>query len=209
MSNFDYKSSSAPKLTDEFKQKFSVNIKGKDAIKLEGLTALAHEKGMWKFETTLIQFPSDQNQWTAICQTTVGGYDWDPIEEKICKVEYTDIGDANAGNCGKMVAASYIRMASTRSQARALRKYTNVDMVCSSEMSDIIEEAPEPYITLEQLNAVKQLTIDKKINQEQFGKILFGLFQHTDYRVLTASQGNVLLNTLQNYQTPSQPQPTT
>ena len=209
MSNFDYKSSSAPKLTDEFKQKFSVNIKGKDAIKLEGLTALAHEKGMWKFETDIIQFPSDQNQWTAICRTVVGGYDYDPITDKIREVIYSDIGDANVGNCGKMVAASYIRMASTRSQARALRKYTNVDMVCSSEMSDIIEEAPEPYITLEQLNAIKQLTIDKKINQEQFGKILFGLFQHTDYRVLTASQGSVLLNTLQNYQTPSQSQPTT
>ena len=209
MSGFDYKSSSAPKLTDEFKQKFSVNIKGKDAIKLEGLTALAHEKGMWKFETIIIQFPCDQNQWTAICQTTVGGYDWDPIEEKVCKVTYTDIGDANVNNCGKMVAASYIRMASTRSQARALRKYTNVDMVCSSEMSDIIEETPEPYITLEQLNAVKQLTIEKKINQEQFGKILFGLFQHTDYRTLTVSQGNVLLSTMKNYQAPSQPQPTT
>lgn len=204
MSNFDYKSASAPKLTDEFKRKFSVNIKGKDAIKLEGLTALAHEKGMWKFHTEIIQFPSDQNQWTAICQTTVGGYDWDPIEEKVCKVEYSDIGDANAGNCGKMVAASYIRMASTRSQARALRKYTNVDMVCSSEMSDIIEDVPEPYITLEQLNAVKQLTIDKKINQDQFGKILFGLFQHTDYRVLTTAQGNTLITTLQNYQTPGQ-----
>lgn len=76
-------------------------------------------------------------------------------------------------------------------------------------MSDIIEETPEPYITLEQLNAVKQLTIEKKINQEQFGNILFGLFQHTDYRTLTVSQGNVLLNTMKNYQTPSQPQPTT
>ena len=205
MSNFDYKSSSAPKLTDEFKQKFGVNIKGKDAIKLEGLTALAHEKGMWKFETDIIQFPSDQNQWTAICRTVIGGYDYDPITDKIREVVYSDIGDANVGNCGKMVAASYIRMASTRSQARALRKYTNVDMVCSSEMSDIIEETPEPYITLEQLNAIKQLTVDKKINQEQFGKILFGLFQHTDYRVLTASQGTVLLNTLQNYQIPSQP----
>ena len=69
MSNFDYKDKSAPKLTDEFKKKFSVNIKGKDAIKLEGLTAFAHEKGIWKFETDIIQFPGDQNGWTAICKT--------------------------------------------------------------------------------------------------------------------------------------------
>ena len=207
MSDFNYKDKTAPKLTDEFKQKFGVNIKGKDAIKLEGLTAFAHQKGMWKFITEIIQYPSDQNGWTAICKTTVGGYDWDPITEKVREVEYSDIGDANVNNCGKMVAASYIRMASTRSQARALRKYTNVDMVCSSEMSEVIEEIPEPFVTLEQLQAIKQLTIDKKISQEKFGQILFGLFQHTDYRQLTVNQGNLLINTLTNYQ-PSQSQTT-
>ena len=30
MSDFNYKDKTAPKLTDEFKQKFGVNIKGKD-----------------------------------------------------------------------------------------------------------------------------------------------------------------------------------
>lgn len=101
MSDFNYKDKTAPKLTDEFKQKFGVNIKGKDAIKLEGLTAFAHQKGMWKFITEIIQYPSDQNGWTAICKTTVGGYDWDPITEKVREVEYSDIGDANVNNCGK------------------------------------------------------------------------------------------------------------
>lgn len=197
--NFDYKDKSAPKLTEEFKNKFSVNIKGKDAIKLEGLTAFAHEKGMWKFITEIIQFPSDQNGWTAICKTTVGGYDWDPIEEKICKVEYSDIGDANVNNCGKMVAASYIRMASTRSQARALRKYTNIDMVCSSELSDVVDEAPEPIIGIEQLTEVKQLIADKQMSKDTFGQILFGLFQHTNYTTLTQTQGSTLINTLKNY----------
>lgn len=205
MSNFDYKDKSAPKLSDEFKKKFSVNIKGKDAIKLEGLTAFAHEKGMWKFETEIIQFPSDQNAWTAICKTVVGGYDWDPIENKICKVVYTDIGDANVNNCGKMVAASYIRMASTRSQARALRKYTNIDMVCSSELSEVVDEAPEPIISIEQLTEVKQLVGAKGINKEKFSEILFGLFQHTNYQGITQSQGVTLINALNNYVAP-QPQ---
>lgn len=197
MAEFDYKDKSAPKLSDEFKKKFSVNIKGKDAIKLEGLTALGHEKGMWKFETVIIQFPSDQNQWTAICQTTVGGYDWDPVTEKVREVEYSDIGDANVGNCGKMVAASYIRMASTRSQARALRKYTNVDMVCSSELSDVIEEAPEPQISTEQLCEIKQMLVERGIGQQKFGEILFGLFQHVEYVSLTQSQGNTLISKIQ------------
>lgn len=199
MSNFDYKDKSAPKLTDEFKKKFGVNIKGKDAIKLEGLTAFAHEKGMWKFETEIIQYPSDQNAWTAICKTTVGGYDYDPVTEKIREVIYSDIGDANVQNCGKMVAASYIRMASTRSQARALRKYTNIDMVCSSELSDVVDEAPEPIITVEQLTEVKQLIGSKGMSKEKFGEILFGLFQHTNYVGLTQSQGNELITVLKNF----------
>lgn len=199
MSNFDYKDKSAPKLTDEFKKKFSVNIKGKDAIKLEGLTAFAHEKGMWKFETDIIQYPSDQNAWTAICKTVIGGYDYDPVTEKIREVIYSDIGDANMTNCGKMVAASYIRMASTRSQARALRKYTNIDMVCSSELSEVVDEAPEPIISVEQLTEVKQLIGTKGISKDKFGEILFGLFQHTNYTGLTQSQGNELITTLQNF----------
>lgn len=199
MSNFDYKDKSAPKLTDEFKQKFSVPIKGKDAIKLEGLTAFAHEKGIWKFETEIIQFPNDQNQWTAICRTVIGGYDWDPITEKIREVIYSDIGDANVSNCGKMVASAYIRMASTRSQARALRKYTNIDMVCSSELSDITEDVPEPIISVEQLTEIKQLLGTKGIGKDKFGEILFGLFQHTNYVGLSQSQGNMLINTLKDY----------
>lgn len=202
MSNFDYKDKSGPKLNDEFKKKFTNNIKGKDAIKLEGLTAVAHEKGIWKFDTEIIQFPSDQNGWTAICKTTIGGYDWDPIEEKVREVEYSDIGDANVTNCGKMVAASYIRMASTRSQARALRKYTNIDMVCSSELSEVVDEAPEPIISVEQLTEVKQLLGTKGVGKEKFGEILFGLFQHTNYTGLTQVQGNILINTLKSYVAP-------
>lgn len=199
MSDFNFKDKSAPKLSDEFKQKFGVNIKGKDAIKLEGLTAFAHEKGMWKFETEIIQFPSDQNGWTAICKTTVGGYDWDPVNDKVREVVYSDIGDANVNNCGKMVAASYIRMASTRSQARALRKYTNIDMVCSSELSDVVDEAPEPIISVEQLTEVKQLIGTKGISKDKFGEILFGLFQHTNYTSLTQHQGHELISVLKNF----------
>ena len=199
MSNFDYKDKSAPKLNEDFKKKFTNNIKGKDAIKLEGLTAVAHEKGMWKFETDIIQFPSDQNGWTAICKTVIGGYDWDPITEKVREVEYSDIGDANVNNCGKMVAASYIRMASTRSQARALRKYTNIDMVCSSELSEVVDEAPEPIISIEQLTGIKQIVDGKHISKEVFASILMGLFNHTNYTALTESQGNTLLTTLKDY----------
>lgn len=198
-SSFNYKDKSAPKLSDEFKQKFSVNIKGRDAIKLEGLTAFAHVKGMKSMVTDIIQFPSDQNGWTAICKTTVVGYDYSPELDKIIEVTYSDIGDANVNNCGKMVAASYIRMASTRSQARTLRKYTNIDMVCTSELGETLEEAPEELISSEQLQEVKELIKAKGLNQTSFGQLMFQLFQHQNYTSLTVSQGNTLISTLRNY----------
>ena len=197
--SFNYKDKSAPKLSDEFKQKFSVNIKGKDAIKLEGLTAFAHVKGMKSMITDIIQFPNDQNGWTAICRTTVVGYDYSPELDKVVEVTYSDIGDANVNNCGKMVAASYIRMASTRSQARTLRKYTNIDMVCTSELSEALEEPPEELISSEQLQEVKELLKVKGLNQVSFGQLMFQLFQHQNYTSLTVSQGNTLIATLRNY----------
>ena len=202
MPDFDYKEKTA-KLTDDFKKQFGVNIKGKEAIKLEGLTTLAHQKGLWKFDTEIIQFPSDQNGWTAICKTTLGGYDWDPVMKKIREVEYTDIGDANVSNCGKMVAASYIRMASTRSQARALRKYTNIDMVCSSELSEIIDEAPEPLVTTDQLIIVRDMIKKKQITKDIFKDILLKSFGHTNYTQITQVQGNELISILNNYIAPT------
>ena len=199
MSNFNYKETSVSKLTDEFKAKFSVNIKGKDCIKLEGLTAFAHEKGMWKFDTELIQFPSDQNGWTAICRTIIGGYDWDPIENKVIRVEYSDIGDANQSNCGKMVASSYIRMASTRSQARALRKYTNIDMLCSSEIDDVVEQHIE-YVTTDQLAQIKNIISNKHLTKDEFTNILLTLFGNVNYNSYTTEQANMLINYLTSYQ---------
>lgn len=203
MSDFNYKDKETVKLTEEFKQKFSVNIKGKEAIKLEGLTALGHEKGMWKFETEIIQFPSDQNGWTAICKTTIGGYDWDPVTEKVREVIYSDIGDANAGNCGKMVAASYIRMASTRSQGRALRKYTNVDMVCSSELDSAMDTPPEPFVSTETLTAIKQVITSRKMSQDTFGRICTDMFGHTRYVEYTETQGKKLLEAIKAYVLPN------
>jgi hypothetical protein len=210
MSEFNYKDKTAPKLTEEFKQKFTVNIKGKDAIKVEGLLAFAHEKGIKRMVTDLIQFPNKDNNWTAICKTIVIGYDWDPINDKLCEVEFSDIADANENNCTSMVKASYIRMASTRSIGRALRKYTNIDMVCSAELSDVVEDAPEqqaPSITTEMLNTVKELVQTKGLDKNAFATMLFGLFQSTNYMALTVPQGNVLIASLSALPERPAPQP--
>ena len=205
MANYDYKNNE--KITEEFKNKFKVVIKGKETIKLEGLTAIAHEKGMKEMITKIIQFPSESNQWTAICETTVIGYDYDPITDGITEVTYTDIGDANEANCGAMVKSAYIRMASTRSQARALRKYTNIDMVCFSELDYVTEERQEqhePIVTNEELLKIKALLKEKRMTQSVFDEMLMKLFNHTNYTSLTSSQAKILTATLQYYVTPEQ-----
>lgn len=198
--DFDYRNKKAPKLNDDFKQFFSVNIKGKNAIKAEGLTALSHEKGMWKCEVEILQYPNDSNNWTCICKGTIGGYDWDPIEQKVVRVEYTDIGDANVNNVGNMVKPSYIRMAATRAISRAMRKYTNVDMVSTDELDTVIEES---MVTIDQLNQIKMAIKEKKMTQSVFQDIMNKNFGHCNFQMLSEHQGDMLISVIRNYIAPS------
>lgn len=208
---YDYKKKSSPKLSDEFKAMYIVNIKGKEAIKVEGLTIIAHQKGIWKLDVDVIQFPTQENKWTAICKATVGGYDWDPVKNEIREVVYTDIADANPENCTSMVAKSFIRMASTRALGRVFRKYTNVDMLCSSEMEDVVEpqKPKEQLITVQQLNEVKALLHKKGVNAQTFANIMNQIFHKNNYMELTVSEGDNLiaqLNKMPDPQLTQQPQ---
>ena len=72
-------------------------------------------------------------------------------------------------------------------------------MVCSSELSDVVDEAPEPIISMDQLTMIKSILGTKHIGQTEFAEILNGLFHHTNYTGLTQNQGSVLINTLTNY----------
>ena len=198
MSEFDYKNEST-KISDEFKQRYSQPIHGVQTILSQGLTALGHLKKMWKLDVDVIQYPTKDNNWTCICKATVGGYGWDPVEEKICRVEFSDIGDANPNNCSKNVAPSYIRMASTRAVSRALRKYTNLDMVTADELSmeNTFSEHIE-YISAEQLSKIKKLLQPKGIDQNKFNELMLKLFNTTDHMSLTEQQGDSLITSLQS-----------
>ena len=199
--NYNYKDKSAPKLNDSFKKKFIVQIGkgGTEAIKVDGLIALAHEKGIKSMKTRIIQFPSQENQWTCIASTVVIGYDYNPVTDKNEEVEYEDFADANPNNCTAMTKASYIRMASTRSIGRALRRYTNIDMVCSDEIGTVIDNT-EPMIDFNELVTIKQLVTDKKLSQENFKNILIQKFGHVNYQGLTATQGKELIDILTQMQ---------
>lgn len=194
---FNYENKSTPSITEEFRQKYIISIKGKEAVKVEGLVVLAHEKGIWKLNTEIVQYPNQDNMWTAICKCTVGGYDYDPITNTVREVEYSDIADANPDNCTAMVQKSYIRMASTRAIGRALRKYTNFDMVCSSEIGEVLEES-EPKITTQMLTNIKQAIRTKHIDANTYNRMLAS-FNKSDATLLTEKEGSRLLELVQEY----------
>lgn len=195
---YNYRDKTAPKLSADFQEKFTVDIKGKKAIKVDGLVALAHTKGLKSMVTKVVQFPSKENGNMCVASTHIVGYDWNPIEEKICEVEYEDFADACPENCGKMTADAYIRMASTRSVGRVLRKYTNIDMVTSEELKDVVSET-EPSITENQLADIKMAIKSKSLTPDTFKKILKDVCGTDDIahcERLTAKQGESVLSVL-------------
>lgn len=196
---FNYEDKTAPKLNADFRTKFVITIGkgGTEAIKVDGLIALAHEKGIKSMKTRILQYPSQDNQWTCIAATTVIGYDWNPVTKEVQEVEYEDFADANPSNCGAMTKSSYIRMASTRSVGRALRKYTNIDMVCSDEIANAVDNI-EPMIEMDELVTIKNLLGVKHITPEEFGKMMIQKFGHSNYQGLTLTQGRELIKDLES-----------
>lgn len=101
---------------------------GKDFILYAGLLDLLHQesKGDFTITTKLEQAPSPANGETAIVSAiaSIGQNDRTA----------SGLGDANAGNVNRMMAAHTIRMAETRAKARALRDLLNVGLVAAEEL---------------------------------------------------------------------------
>ena len=120
----------APKLDERWITK----IEGKEFVKYPGLLDLAHQHGLSSIEVEIAQMPTKENGNFAVCRATV--------MSKIGET-YIDIGDANPGNCSSKVSKHLLRMASTRSIARALRSYTNVGMTALEELADFNDAISE------------------------------------------------------------------
>ena len=126
-----------PKLDD----RWIIEIEGNQFVKYAGLLDFAHQIGIGSIEVEPLQFPTKDNGNFAICRATV-----------VSKVgeSFTDIGDANPGNCSSKVVKHLFRLASTRAIARALRSFTNVGLTALEELSDLNdvigngEQKPKP-----------------------------------------------------------------
>ena len=108
--------------------KFVITIEGKDFVTYTGLLHAAHQSGLVRVETEILQYPSAENDNTAVVRAVAEGKDGQ---------FYGDIGDANPANCNSKVRRHLLRMASTRAKARALRDFTNVGMTSVDELMDM------------------------------------------------------------------------
>ncbi len=121
----------ADKAQFQVKPEFIVNLRGKDFVLYAGLLDLAHQKGIRRLETELVQLPAEANGNECVVKAT--------LELKDGGV-YTDYGDANPTNVNRPIAAHIIRMASTRAKARVLRDSANVGLTALEELGSLEED---------------------------------------------------------------------
>ena len=119
------------RLTPKLDDRFIMTIQGRDFVKYDGLLDLAHQNGLMKLEVEILQYPSSENNNTAICKA---------IATSNTGEIYADIGDANPGNVNRMIAPHILRMSSTRAKARVLRDFVNIGLCCVEELGDFEEE---------------------------------------------------------------------
>lgn len=109
-----------------------VNLNGRDYPLYSGVLDAAHKLEVESILVSIIQLPSADNEYTAICRaevTLAGGR------------TFADIGDANPKNTNSRIATALLRMASTRAKGRALRDATNIGQTLFEELPDLDESA--------------------------------------------------------------------
>lgn len=153
-------------------EKFLITLQGKNYVTYEGLLDLAHQKGLQSLEVDIIQFPSQDNNMTAICKAVA----------KTENESYIDIGDASPKSVNNALIPHIIRMASTRAKARALRDLTNVGMTSIEELSyeegnpdeGLVQESTSTFSppTQRQVDTIKRLAeeLNYKVNFDKLDK---------------------------------------
>lgn len=123
-----------------------IKLQGKEYTTHQGLLYVAHQQGITSITTELVSWDPDRRQ--AVFKSTATGE----------RGTFTDYGDADPTNVGKMIANACIRMASTRSISRCLRLYLGIGMTAMDELPGKEQEtpaipplAPEPVVEPEPL----------------------------------------------------------
>ena len=114
------------------RDEFMIERGGRQYVLFSGLLDEAHNRGLKGIDTELLQVPAEDNGNVAICKATV------ELEDGRT---FGGIGDASPENVGRNIVPHLIRMAETRSKARALRDAVNVGVTALEELSDGEESA--------------------------------------------------------------------
>jgi len=104
------------------------NVVGtKEVVLYAGLLSQAHEEGLAKVKTEILQIPTEENGRLAIVKAEV----------ETSKGLFEAIGDACPENVDDFLAPHLIRVAETRAKARALRDAVNVGVVSFEELDGV------------------------------------------------------------------------
>lgn len=104
------------------------NVVGsKDVVLYAGLLNQAHEEGLLKVCTSILQIPTEENGRLAIVKAEV----------QTAKGLFEAVGDACPENVDEFLAPHLIRVAETRAKARALRDAVNVGVVSYEELDGV------------------------------------------------------------------------
>ena len=115
----------------EIRDKSGKIVGTKDVVTYPGLLSKAHDEGLVRIRTHLVQAPTEANGLMAIVKAIV----------ETGKGRFDGIGDANPENVNSFIVPHLIRMAETRAKARALRVAVNFGVVSFEELAgEAVEE---------------------------------------------------------------------
>ncbi len=104
------------------------NVVGtKEVVLYAGLLSQAHEDGLARVRTSILQIPTEENGRLAIIKAEV----------ETSKGLFEAIGDACPENVDDFLSPHLIRVAETRAKARALRDAVNVGVVSFEELDGV------------------------------------------------------------------------
>ena len=135
------------------KREYIVTRQGKEFVLYAGLLDEAHQQGLKRISTTLIQIPHPDNGNIAVVQAEV----------ETERGSFSGIGDAGPQSVSRMILPHVVRMAETRAKARALRDAVNVGVAAAEELGDFEdpqEESDEPVRGTHAVGAVARETAE-------------------------------------------------
>ena len=133
------------------KREFMVERQGRWFVLYAGLLDEAHSQGLKAIRTQLIQVPSGDNGHLAICAAQV------ETERGL----FSGLGDASPDSVPRMMLPHLIRMAETRSKARALRDAINCGAAALEELAETEDSSDQdqPSVAIRE-TAVREVSLD-------------------------------------------------